>query len=396
MNTIYPTDPFSAFMHPPKPLLQGEMNKSLSHLTFGVKDIFDVAGYPTAFGSPDWLKSHPIPTETSSTILDLVNHGATLLGKTHTDELTYSILGKNAHFGTPVNPISPKQVPGGSSSGSAVAVAGKLVDFAIGSDTGGSVRTPASLCGIYGVRPTHGRISLDHARPLAKSFDTLGWFARDPKILYAVGKVLLNDQNSSSISHYELIIADQAWNLISQELKELSLLKIKTVFAAYQTTFSNIPDLNLKDWANTFRIIQAYEIWQEHGRWASQHLDNFGPDIKDRFIYASTISTESASKAIHSRKEIQNVLDSILTKKILVIPTVSHFAPLLESTPIQFEEFRQKSFQLLCIAGLGGLPQITLPLISTNQGAFGVSLVGAKDTDLDLLKLICDLPIHNK
>ena len=396
MNTIFPTDQFSAFIHPPKLLLQGVMNKSLSNLTFGVKDIFDVAGLPTSFGSPDWLSSHPIPTETSSIILDLVNNGATLIGKTHTDELTYSILGKNAHYGTPVNPISPNQVPGGSSSGSAVAVAAKLVDFAIGSDTGGSVRTPASFCGIYGIRPTHGRISLDHARPLAKSFDTLGWFARDPKILSAVGEILFNHQNSSTSSNYEFIIPDEAWNLISQDLKELAILKIKAVFASYKTIFSNISFLKLSDWADTFRTIQAYEIWQEHGQWASKYLENFGPGIKDRFIFASKISSESVSKAMDSRKEIQNLLDSMLTKKILVIPTVSNFAPLLNSTQIQFEEFRQKSFQLLCIAGLGGLPQISLPLISTNEGAFGISLVGAKDTDLELLNLINDLQINNR
>ena len=105
--------------------------------------------------------------------------GATMVGKTHTDELTRGILGVNAHYGTPLNPQAPGRVPGGSSSGSAAAVAGGLVDFALGSDTGGSVRIPASFCGLYGLRPTHGRIPLDGMLLQAPSYDTVGWFARD-------------------------------------------------------------------------------------------------------------------------------------------------------------------------------------------------------------------------
>ena len=168
MNKNFSTDSLNAFIQYGKPYLEGDKNKLLSNLTFGLKDVFDIEGYPTGFGSPDWLKTHPTPNKTASIVHDLVSNGATLVGKTHTDELTYSILGINAHYGTPINPLSPQRVPGGSSSGSAVSVAGKLVDFAIGSDTGGSVRTPASFCGIYGMRPTHGKISLDNARPLAK------------------------------------------------------------------------------------------------------------------------------------------------------------------------------------------------------------------------------------
>mgnify|MGYP006275442233 CR=1 FL=1 len=386
MNPISTLDKFSAFIQYLNPYLRGENNKLLSNLTFGVKDIFDIAGYPTAFGSPDWLNSHPVPTETSSSILSLIQNGATLVGKTHTDELTYSILGVNAHYGTPINPISPNRVPGGSSSGSAVAVAGQLVDFAIGSDTGGSVRTPASFCGIYGIRPTHGRISLDHARPLAKSFDTLGWFARDPKILDAVGKVLLANQSLTSVTDYEFIVPEQAWSLIPNDLRNRCALKIKEIFSDYRVINSDIPSFDLSSWAQTFRTIQAYEIWQEHGQWASNHMENFGPGIKDRFLFASKVTSESVSKAIEARQEIQNLLNSLLIKKFFIIPTVSNFAPLLDSTQAEFEEFRQK-----CIAGLGGLPQITIPLASTNDGAFGISLVGAKDSDLVLLNLVKQL-----
>ncbi len=106
-----------------------------------------------------------------------------MVGKAITDELTYSLNGENIHYGTPVNPKAPGRIPGGSSSGSAVAVAGELADFALGTDCGGSVRAPASFCGIYGMRPSHGRISTAGVFRLAPRFDTVGWFARDGRLL---------------------------------------------------------------------------------------------------------------------------------------------------------------------------------------------------------------------
>jgi len=194
MKTILDFDHVNAFCRHTHVELPSHHPGPLAGLRFGAKDIFDITGYPTGFGSPDWFNSHPRATQTAPAIEMLVQSGASLVGKTHTDELTYSLLGMNAHYGTPINSAAPLRIPGGSSSGSAAAVAANLVDFAIGSDTGGSVRAPASFCGIYGMRPTHGRISLAHTRPLAKSFDTVGWFTREPKLLLQVGEVLLREK----------------------------------------------------------------------------------------------------------------------------------------------------------------------------------------------------------
>jgi amidase len=385
MNKNLPVDQFNAFIQYGQPYIAGETNKPLSNFSFGIKDIFDVAGFPTAFGSPDWLNTHPVATQTAPAVLDLVQQGATLVGKTHTDELTYSILGINAHYGTPTNPNYPKQIPGGSSSGSAVSVAGKLVDFAIGSDTGGSVRTPASFCGIYGMRPTHGRISLENARPLAKSFDTLGWFARDPEILFQVGKSLLKEELKPNTQAVEVVAPKQAWEIIPDGLRRLALKRVQEIFVRNNVVNKDLPSLNLKSWANNFSIIQASEIWQEHGAWASSHFENLGPGIKDRFLFASKIDPAITAEALDERIKIQNLLNSILDNKFLLIPTVADVAPLLSSTKNQLEDFRQKSFQLLCIAGLGGLPQISLPVVSSAEGALGISLVGPKDSDMELL-----------
>lgn len=393
MNKKLPVDQFNAFIQYGQPYIKGEKYQPLSNLSFGIKDIFDVAGFPTAFGSPDWLNSHPIADQTAPAVLDLVQQGATLVGKTHTDELTYSILGINAHYGTPTNPNYPNRIPGGSSSGSAVSVAGKLVDFAIGSDTGGSVRTPASFCGIYGMRPTHGRISLENARPLAKSFDTLGWFSRDPEILFEVGKSLLKKESRPNSQAIEVVAPKQAWEIVPEGIRKLALKRVEEIFVRNNVVNKDLPSLNLKSWANTFNIIQASEIWQEHGAWATRHFENLGPGIKDRFLFASKIDPSMAAQAIDARNQIQDLLNSILDNKFLLIPTVADIAPLLNSTKNQLEDFRQKSFQLLCIAGLGGLPQISLPVVSSAEGALGISLVGPKDFDMELLSFAKALAI---
>ena len=383
-----PKDIYSAFILKGEPLLAGKSSGALKDLSFGLKDVFDVAGYPTSFGSPDWLRTHEIPTETAPIVTQLLDAGSTLVGKTHTDELTYSILGMNAHFGTPVNPLSPERVPGGSSSGSAVAVAGGLVDFAIGSDTGGSVRLPASFCGIYGIRPTHGKISLQHARPLAKSFDTLGWFARDTKTLLNVGRVLLEDE-STQAPEFKIIIPKQALAVLTNELQEIFLQNMKELFKDFQVEEQDLEWMQLRNFAETFRVIQAREIWLEHGQWASQNLEHFGPGIKQRFLIAKDISEEAASSARDVRKTIQEHLNQSLTPNTLfLVPTASNLAPMLTSSAEELEQFRKDTFQLVSIAGLGGLPQVNIPAFKINSSGFGISLIGAQHADIKLLEFI--------
>ena len=138
-----------------------------------------MAGHPTGGGNPDWARQNPVPTRHAWAVQRLLDAGATLIGKTITDEVSLGILGENPFDGTPLNPKAPERVPGGSSSGSASAVAQALCDTALGTDTGGSVRVPASFCGLYGIRPTHGRLDLTGMLPQAPSSDTTGWFARD-------------------------------------------------------------------------------------------------------------------------------------------------------------------------------------------------------------------------
>src|SRR5258705_13555636 len=146
----------SPFVSGPPIRIAGANGRPLAGLTFGAKDLFDVAGHPTGGGNPDWARSHTIPTRHAWAVQRLLDSGATLVGKTVTDEVSLGILGENAFDGTPLNPKARDRVPGGSSSGSASAVAQSLCDVALRTHTGGSLRRPAGLCRALALPPTHG------------------------------------------------------------------------------------------------------------------------------------------------------------------------------------------------------------------------------------------------
>ena len=188
---MIPSDPLNAFTRHTHVALDGSGTGPLAGLTMAVKDVYDIAGYRTGNGNPVWLETHEAADRTASSVQRLLDAGARMVGKTHTDELAYSLNGENIHYGTPTNPKAPGRIPGGSSSGSAAAVSGGLVDFALGTDCGGSVRLPASYGGIFGIRTSQGLIPADGIVPLAASFDAVGWFARAAEMMRRVGDVLL-------------------------------------------------------------------------------------------------------------------------------------------------------------------------------------------------------------
>src|ERR1044071_395597 len=205
-----PNDPLGSFCRENHASLIGSAAGPLAGLTFAVKDAFHIEGARTGFGQPDWLRTHPPARETATAVKQLLAAGADMVGKTHCDELCYSLTGENVHFGTPVNVNAPGRGPGGSSNGSAAAVAGGLVDFALGTDCGGSIRIPASYCGIIGLRPTHGRVSAEGVLPFGPSFDVVGWFARDIGLFERVGDVLLGDDKAQPAKR--LMFAEDTWN----------------------------------------------------------------------------------------------------------------------------------------------------------------------------------------
>jgi amidase len=377
MPFILERDAIGAFCRHTHAELEGAADGPLAGLAFGAKDIYDVAGRKTGFGSPEWLATHDEASATAPAIQLLLDAGARMVGRTQTDELTYSLNGENAHYGTPINVNAPGRIPGGSSSGSAAAVAAALVDFALGSDTGGSVRAPASFCGIYGMRPTHGRVSLEHACPLASSFDTAGWFARDPAVLARVGRVLLRD-SSAAAAPARVLLGQDAFTLIGQDAA-----------AALRPALERVTGvLGLAQWFQVFRLLQGAEVWRQHGDWVQRVKPKLGPGIRERVVWAATIEPKDAAAAQLEREDIARRMAALLTgNAVLLLPTVPGIAPLRNTPVSQLDEFRAQAMSVLCIAGLARLPQITLPLATLDGCPLGLSLVAARGNDTMLLDL---------
>jgi amidase len=387
--SILDRDPLGAFCRHTHVERTGAADGPLAGLTFGLKDVFDVAGERTGFGSPDWLRTHP-PAERSAWVTDrLLDAGATLVGRTHTEEMAFSLTGENAHYGTPVNPVAPLRVPGGSSSGSASAVAGGLVEFAIGTDTGGSVRAPASFCGIFGMRPTHGRIPLAGACPLAPGFDTVGWFARDAALLERVGLVLLDAARASGTPPARLLLATDAFAHALPETAEAlapAVARLEGVWGEAERVV--VAAEGLRGWFEVFRTLQHAQIWATHGAWVRDVVPTFGPVIATRFAAVAEVDEDAVARADAARTAIRAQLDALLTgDTVLVLPTVPDIAPLRGEPPAIGVPVRERALALLCVAGLGGLPQISLPAGTVHGCPVGLSLIGARGQDARLLAL---------
>ncbi len=382
-----PDDALGAFCRHTHVALNGSGSGPLAGLEFGVKDIYDIAGHRTGFGSPDWLATHEPATRTAPVVAALLAAGADMLGKTQTDELTYSLNGENAHYGTPVNVNAPGRIPGGSSSGSAAAVAGGLVDFALGSDTGGSVRAPASFCGIYGIRPTHGRISLQGACALAGSFDTAGWFARDAAMLERVGHVLLG--NGAPAQPGAALLAEDAFALPGTAAAAAllpALERIRAVLGPLRAV--TVAAEGLPQWFQAFRSLQGAEIHAQLGDWVARVKPRLGPGVKERIEWTATIKPAEIALAQSLRDAARARMDALLADNaVLLLPTVPDIAPLLNTPAAALDDFRARAMSLLCIAGLAGLPQVTLPLARLQGCPIGISLIAARGNDAMLLAL---------
>ncbi|WP_338448561.1 amidase [Niallia oryzisoli] len=361
---------------------------ALDGLTFAVKDVFEIQNYKNTAGNPDWYRTHSLGKRNAPVIESFLQNGARLTGTTHTDELMYSLNGENSHYGTPLNPNAPDRIPGGSSSGSSVAAAAGIVDFAIGTDTGGSVRIPSSYCGIYGFRPTHGIVDINGVIPLAKSFDTVGWMSKDLNILLKVGEVLIDHQVPTHDSFPYLFFEEESWNFIDEDSKNI-LLQAAAVFEEMGSVKQSlkVSTDGLSNWADLFRSIQGIEIWKEHGTWIEKENPEFGPGIAERFKWTSTLKQEDLPSLMERQANIRQHLSTILKDNgLLVIPTSPDVAPLRNTQEEKLEQHRTRTMQLTCMAGLSGFPQITVPFKNKNGIPIGLSFIANQNQDLNLIK----------
>lgn len=384
-------DATRAFMPYPDVPVPHAPQGPLAGLRFGVKDLFHVAGYPTSAGQPFVLARSGIQPRHAHVVQQLLDNGAAFAGKTVTDELAFSMNGQNAHFGNPVNGADPSRITGGSSSGSASAVSNGLCDFALGTDTGGSVRAPANHCGLIGLRPTHGRVSLEGVMDLAPSLDTCGWFARDMTTFERVADVLLQKDPLPLPGAVRWLSADALWALVSDDVVH-ALTPARQAIGPAQSVPDLLNDLDALYWS--FRHIQGREAWQVDGALIERFQPPLGPGVRERFAWSKTVTEAQYLEATSFRTALrQRVADVLGHDGVLILPTMPDVAPLIAQDEASLEDYRNRAIRLLSLAGLCGFPQISLPLGQRQSAPLGLSLLGPAGSDRSLIRLAAEV-IH--
>jgi amidase len=383
---MIPIDPFNALTLRLAPLPVGV--GPLQGKTFVVKENIDVAGHVSTNGHPLWATTHAPARHNAAVVDRLLTAGAQLIGKAQMDEMAYSLLGANPHSGTPTNPAAPDRHPGGSSSGSAVATAAGLVDFAIGTDTAGSCRAPAAFCGVFGFRSSYGAIPMAGVVPLAPSFDVIGWFARDMETMQTVGDALLPpDANNRPVDSI-VLLADGFDNLEAEVADAIAPALAQPKSAGSRE--ARLGEAFLAEALAHFRNLQAAEAWASVGDWITTEKPVFGAGVAQRFEIARQVTHEQKQAAQNFSKDIRARLDALLGENgVIVLPTTPFRAPRLDDSEDQLDVKRYQMMRLFILASYCGLPQISLP-IRTNGAPFGLSLMGRRGSDRSLLAFAKD------
>ena len=394
----YSVEESGAFVHTFEIEPTGE--GSLSGLTFGAKDLIDLSGQKTGCGNPRWQETHAAAAAHAVCVEQLLAAGARCVGKTITDELAYSLIGENHFYGTPLNPKAPDRVPGGSSCGSASAVACGLADFALGTDTGGSVRVPASNCGIWGFRPTHGVISVAGVRPLSASFDTVGLLAANADVLARASFVLLSAASSVESQAATLHLITEAFEAADSEFSRATLAvaqKLKDLFGnAVRTTSMREIDAamdvgDLSNWYEIYRVVQRAEAWSELGGWIESARPETGTMIRESLELAKSLDRSLIGDIQRRREDYFRKMNAFLGKRdLLCIPTASSIAPVRGTVHKrdQSGSYYFKTLSLTSIAGVGRMPQVSMPLADVNGVPAGVSLIARHHEDAFLLEVV--------
>jgi amidase len=386
-------NPFGALV-PGEPVrCEGTPTGPLAGMTFAAKDLFDVAGLVTGCGNPDWARTHAPAERHAWAVQSLLDAGASLRGRTITDEISLGLLGRNQFQGTPVNPRAPDRLPGGSSSGSAAAVAGGVVTCALGTDSGGSVRVPSSFTGLYGLRPTHGRIPVDGLMTQSPSFDTVGFFSRSPDVFEAVGRVLLAEDAIPTMPD-RLLVAIDAVATAEPAVAEV----LAPVIARLRAAFSASEDIvlateGLAVWKEHQRRLQQFEFAATFRDWIDRTNPRFSFEVGRSLALAALLTDADVAASRVFRQEVRQRMDDRLDGRCVVcLPTVPILPPHRDISLTAMSEAGSRIVTLTCIAGLTGLPQINLPLGETPDGIpVGLSLIGGRGGDAALLRLAASL-----
>ena len=380
------SDDVGAFVPGPRVRIEGRAGGPLSGLTFVAKDLFDVAGVPTGGGNHDWPTGRAVPATHAWAVQTLLDAGATLIGKTITDEVSLGILGENAFDGTPLNSKAPDRVPGGSSSGSAAAVAAGLCDTALGTDTGGSVRVPASFCGLYGIRPTHGRLDVTGMLPQAPTSDTTGWFGRDAATFTRVSSVLLGEAIPTALPT-RLIVAVDAFGFADANVAAALQPTVKRLAALIGSSREEtMAPPGLSVWARAQRTLQPYEAWLTFREWLDQRNPRFAFSVARALVTGSMIPESERNWANLMRQEARARMAWLLPRgTILCLPTTPFPAPLKGQALSVLDPLRDRITCLCAQGGLAGHPQLSLPGATVDGLPVGLSILGARGSDATLV-----------
>ncbi len=371
----------------------GRSEGPLAGLTFMVKDLFAIKGRKVSNGNPDFFAHATPAAETAPVVSRLLQQGASLTGVTVCDEFFYSVLGTNAHYGQPINARAGNHVTGGSSCGAAAAVAAELCDFALGSDTGGSIRVPASFCGLYGLRPTHGRIDCTGATAMAPSFDTVGFLARDAELAQKLGAVLLQGERVDAPITRLILAQDIVGESEASADQAIWQTLDKIAGTIPKPEQAEIAGEDIVAWRKAFATIQGFEIQSTLLPFVQSHTVNLGPGINERFEIAARITFEEAEAARSVRAEVTQRLKGILQPgTAIVLPTTPTLPPKRDIPDgASFAEFRALTLQSTCLAGHAGLPQISIPAAVASGCPVGLSFIGWHGGDEALLDLAVKL-----
>lgn len=369
---------------------------SLSGLKFAVKDLYAIEGHTSSFGVAEWRETHPSSARTSPIVTDLLKDGSTLIGVTKMDQLAYSLIGSASEGEAPHNPLFPDRFTGGSSSGSASAVAGGIADFALGTDTAGSIRVPAAACGLWSVRPTWGVANCAGVLPLAPSLDVPGVLAKSVDVLRMVAKVILRVQTRDEHGFERILVASDCFGELEGEQKEILSQFLERVRGEFElpisdASFGAYTDANVAD---LFARLQARELWQSIGMWVNQNWDAIRPEIRVRLERAQALSGSSPQEIradMSAWSKYRTDLNAQLGERTaLLIPVMPELPPLRTSTDAEQLNFRVRSFRLTAPSSLGGLPQVVLP-VSAGGISFGIGVLGTVETEMELIELAARL-----
>jgi amidase len=371
------------------PLVGASNRGALDGETVAVKDLFAVAGHRIGAGVPAYLAEAGASRVTAPAVAGLLGSGASVTGIARTDEFAYSIAGANPHYGTPPNAAVPGALPGGSSNGPASAVALGQASIGLATDTAGSIRVPASYQGLWGLRTTHGAISVDGVLPLAPSFDTVGWLTRSGDLLALVSATQLGAGGGIPS---RVAIAPALLRSVEAGVAEAFAAGMRLLIESgriEEPAEVELPDAEAV-YAD-FRIVQAAEAWRAHGSWLEAHPGAVGGAVADRFAAAAAITPSEEQDARHRLGEARFEIDAAIDGVLLALPSAASAAPQSTAPATEVDRVRAATLQLTCFAGIIGAPSLSVPLLRTPAGPLGLSLIGPRGGDTPLVQFAAGL-----